>query len=830
MQPNLIKPTAVLDTERIGDLYARSNLTRMQLLYWTGRQLRPDVPLYAAPLLFTIKGSFEPNVFCTALQAVMDQSDVLRTTIQIVDDVPQQIVQPHMAAPLEIRDFSAEADAKTAVHRWFQEIITTPFNMQQSLVQFALAKISPNEHLWLMNQHHVIADAASAFFIYEVVARTYEYLLNPEAKITIPTITPFQVYRDYEREYRDSSHFQRADRFWQKRLNQDVTPLNFFGQRRTKKGTRSARLNIELDEARTNQLLALAKTEEFRDLTEELTMFNILAALFFSLVYHLTGNEHLTFLAPMHNRPTQAFRQTTGLLMELCPFVVDIEPNETPASLVQKMKLQTRGVMRFAQYGSSISLNSKAHDIMFNYHRRPLLTFNEQPVVHQHLYTGHSSDSFALHIHEFEGSGTLKLKFDFHQDIFSEEQQETAVAMFHTLLDQFVKDLHHPLLDVQMPYSATSTTANLSEHIATDATTTYVPPRDRLELDLKNIWEGILGTPRIGIYDNYFDLGGTSWQAMNLFAEIEKLTGNYLPLATLVEASTIAALADKLRSQADGDDWPTLVPIQEGSPEQTPLYLVHGGGGHVLIFTKLARHLPATQPVYAFQAQGLDGETQPIASIEEMAAHYVEALLNQQPQGPYQLGGYSMGGAVAFEMAQQLVARGHQVDFVGIIDTPAQHPSLKWVRLATKLTARLMHFSPEKEQQLFIKNRHRVWVGFRQIMANQKNRLVKKAVHHKPQSAAHTEQREDFRVQKITQINNRAYFCYVPKPYSGAVTLFKSTEGYRDIYRDTKDPQMGWQRVTTGVDVRLLLGNHNQIMDEPFVQALADAFIDVLKS
>jgi hypothetical protein len=80
----------------------------------------------------------------------------------------------------------------------------------------------------------------------------------------------------------------------------------------------------------------------------------------------------------MHNRPTQALRQVVGLLMEICPFAVDIDPDESFASLVQKLKAQTRGVMRFTQHGSSISLKNKAHDLMFNYHTRPLLTFNGQ--------------------------------------------------------------------------------------------------------------------------------------------------------------------------------------------------------------------------------------------------------------------------------------------------------------------------------------------------------------------------------------------------------------------------------------------------------------------
>ncbi|MCA9942705.1 MAG: alpha/beta fold hydrolase [Anaerolineales bacterium] len=830
MQADLMTQTAESNNAAANDLYARSNLTRMQMLYWTGYQLRPDVPLYAAPLVFEITQALNVDHFCAAIQSAMDQSEVLRSVIQIVDGVPQQVVRPQVAAPLIIKDFTAEENPKETARDWLLKIANTPFDPFASLVQFALAKVGPEAYLWLQNQHHIIADATSSFYVYKVIARNYERLVAPNEEIPAVPIASFEEYREYERNYRDSTQFERAKKHWQQKLDKDVEPLRFFGQPGSKKSTAINRIELKLDSERTAKLFAMAEQAEFRDLTMELTMFNLLAALFFALVHHLTGNERLAFITPMHNRPTQAMRETIGLLMELCPFVVEIEQNETLATLIQKLKKQTRGVMRFSQYGSSISLQNKAHDLTFNYHSRPSLTFNGQHIRHEHLDIDHSSESFGLHIHEFDGSGTLILKFDFHSDIFTEAQAETAVQMFTALLDTFLVDLEQPLAEIDLPWSALQPDVHQPEaNLSVAKQHVFVPPRDRLELDLKNMWEAVLGVARIGIHDNYFDLGGTSWQAMNLFAEIEKLTGHYLPLATLVQAGTIAELADILRHQSGTEAWPTLVPIQEGAADQQPLYLVHGGGGHVLVFTKLARHLPDAQPVYAFQAKGLDGKTRPFTSVEEMAAHYVEALLTHQPEGPYQLGGYSMGGAVAFEMAQQLTARGHQVSFVGIIDTPAQHPALKWVRVATKWTARLLSLPPEREQMMFIKNRNRFWVGWRQLLANQVNRFRSNGNPQRAKRGVDDHNQEDVRVQKITMINNRAYYCYVPSRYPGVVTLFKSTEGYRDIYRDTQDPLMGWQRVSKSVDVHLLVGNHNEIVDEPHVQALAEAFIKALK-
>ena len=88
MQPNLALETADSQTRSTGDLYTRSNLTRMQMLYWTGRQLRPEAPLYAAPLVFSIQGCLDQDKFYAALQTVMDQSDALRTVIELEDGVP----------------------------------------------------------------------------------------------------------------------------------------------------------------------------------------------------------------------------------------------------------------------------------------------------------------------------------------------------------------------------------------------------------------------------------------------------------------------------------------------------------------------------------------------------------------------------------------------------------------------------------------------------------------------------------------------------------------------------------------------------------------------
>lgn len=197
-----------------------------------------------------------------------------------------------------------------------------------------------------------------------------------------------------------------------------------------------------------------------------------------------------------------------------------------------------------------------------------------------------------------------------------------------------------------------------------------VAPKDDLERALAAIWQAVLGLDAVGREDNFFDLGGHSLRAIRLMAEIKNDLGLDLPLATLLRAPTIAQLAEVVRARQAGDAWSPLVPIQCNGGAK-PFFCVAGGGGSVLYFQGLARHLSEEQPFYGLQAKGLDGEAAPFERVEEMAACYLDAIRSVQPQGPYRLGGHCFGAIVAFEMAQQLLKRGEQVESLIVLNVPA---------------------------------------------------------------------------------------------------------------------------------------------------------------
>jgi len=197
----------------------------------------------------------------------------------------------------------------------------------------------------------------------------------------------------------------------------------------------------------------------------------------------------------------------------------------------------------------------------------------------------------------------------------------------------------------------------------------FVAPREPLELKVAAVWEAVLGVRPVGVKDNFFDLGGHSLLAVRLAVLLEKETGQRVPLANILRGPTVEQLAGLLRREAPHGAFSPLVPIQP-SGARPPLFCVPGAGGNVIYLYNLARHLGPDQPFYGLQGVGFEGEAPPQRSAGEMAAHYLRFIESFQPGGPYFLGGHSLGGWVAYEMAQQLMRRGRQVGLVAIVDTP----------------------------------------------------------------------------------------------------------------------------------------------------------------
>jgi amino acid adenylation domain-containing protein len=202
---------------------------------------------------------------------------------------------------------------------------------------------------------------------------------------------------------------------------------------------------------------------------------------------------------------------------------------------------------------------------------------------------------------------------------------------------------------------------------------TYVPPRTALEREMAQIFERILNVRPIGVQDDFFAAGGHSLKVLGLIGEVQRVFGVALPLVNVYQRPTVAQLCEWLESANCGQTALSdgVVPIQIGDGSQAPLFLVHGQGGGISSFFLLAKALGAEETVYGLQAFGYESAAEPLTSIQEMAARYVEEMRRAVPQGPYRLAGWSFGGTVAFEMARCLEQLGERVEWLGLFDA---HP------------------------------------------------------------------------------------------------------------------------------------------------------------
>ena len=153
------------------------------------------------------------------------------------------------------------------------------------------------------------------------------------------------------------------------------------------------------------------------------------------------------------------------------------------------------------------------------------------------------------------------------------------------------------------------------------------------------IWQRVLQLSSVRVDDDFFDLGGDSSLALQLFNEIAQVCDREIPPVTIYQARTITALA-ALLEQPVPPRFPSLVLLKAGA-KQLPVFLAHGLGGTVMDFFQLARCIESHHPIYGMQAMGMDGLDEPLERVEDMAQFHLDAIRELQPYGPYLLVGYS---------------------------------------------------------------------------------------------------------------------------------------------------------------------------------------------
>lgn len=335
----------------------------------------------------------------------------------------------------------------------------------------------------------------------------------------------------------------------------------------------------------------------------------------------------------------------------------------------------------------------------------------------------------------------------------------------------------------------------------------FIAPWTPTENDLSTIWTDVLNIHPIGIRDNYFELGGTSFQAVELFAKIEQFFGKRLALTCLLEAPTIEELARLIDSNSEDSSETgkasSVVSLNTSNSLTPPLFLIHPGGGEVLLYRNLAQRLQSITSVYGIKPLSRNGYPMMQTQIPQMAAYYIEQIRSIQPEGPYLLGGFCSGGAIAFEMALQLQQQGFSVPLVALMNT-----------VNTK----------EKQKQ---EQAQPGWSRLRAWRQNLKIRL--KDLLYKYYLATSEQAPKFIRRQSVYSICSVAAETYIPtRQFKGKLLLFKSKEVMFNLSHPwsstaTFDPLLGWgEWATFGVKVYENEGDFVGMLQEPLVKDMSE--------
>ncbi|MEO8231842.1 MAG: amino acid adenylation domain-containing protein [Ignavibacteriota bacterium] len=344
-------------------------------------------------------------------------------------------------------------------------------------------------------------------------------------------------------------------------------------------------------------------------------------------------------------------------------------------------------------------------------------------------------------------------------------------------------------------------------------------PETPTEIILYEIWKKLLGIKTLSIIDNFFELGGHSILAAQMFTEFEKETGKRIPLATLFSAQTIRQLAKIIDGNETEQRWSPLVEIKKGNQKTVPLFLIHGAEGNILLYRELAINLNHEQTVYGLQSRGLDGSDHIIDNIEEMAIDYIEAIKKAQSTGPYNIGGYCMGGTVAFEIAQQLRNNGDEVKNLFMLETYnvcfSENKVSTENSTADKIENIKFHFDNIKrlsgsDKVKFIRQKAEVLKRRTIAKINSLTDRIGINVKDNPGTSKKT--------FKVRDINEKAQAEYKPKGYNGKTILLKPIVSYSS----EPDPNFGWDKLIKGeFKVYNLNLSPRGMLIEPFVKETA---------
>lgn len=787
----------------------RVPLSEAQLRLWELEAHQAPHSIHSFAIAYDLRGQLHPGPLEQAIQAVAARHDALRMRIITVGDAPFLQVSPLGSSILDVRDCSTQGDDREKLLR--QEA-THPLSLVVGPAwRCVLLQFAEDDSVLFLQFHHIIADRWSAAIFVGDLGTAYRAALEGQAAFSDeppPSLAhALQQHQQFPRDPEIDSQLTYWKNLFSNAPQMLEIPSSHSGEAFS--GYEGNRIEANLDANSVAVLKALAAEHST-------TIFSVLLAGFAVMLRAHTGQEDMVICTPMTGRHRAGTRGVIGYFNNIIPLRLDLSGDPSFASLVGRMASQA--LAAYAHQDVPLRMISELPELaglrlsrcLFALQNIPGLNLQIPGVVADHRDIANGSANFDLSLFLEEKDGRLLILLEYKTSVMDAALAQGLMARFLECLQRVAAQPGACLS--QFPRYSRPGLVDSPQAAAPKADGKSAAVDSHLEQKMINIWRELFSDSKQAIHaeSQFFELGGDSMRAARLFGRIETEFGQELPLATLFEAPTPRQLVQRMCDKEWVAPWKSLIPVCAAG-SRPPLFCVGGGGGNVVSFRIVADCLHSDQPVYCLQAKGLRKGDLPFSSVEEMAAHYLDAVRPVVPHGPYLLTGHSFGALVAYEMAQRLVEQGEEVSLLALIDYPGPDVRLTrmdWIRYHLISLSML----PMRERIRYI-SRGLSW-RFQTAKAKRRIRIAQNAAGG-----------DDFRARwssiDVLEQSMRAIRNYQIKPFPGCVTLFRGRHSNPSM---VIDPQGGWGRVALeGVDLIEVPGGHLSIFKEPHIRELGAA-------
>ena len=421
---------------------------------------------------FDIRGPIDVEKFRHALGDIVRANDAMRSVIEVVEGVPQQRVLDYQRLPLEFLDFSSDRDSLKRCEEEIERRTARHIDLSRANFDTALIKLEPSRHIWFFNQHHLFTDIKSIELIFKEVSKRYWIHTTPESSqedVEASELPQFANYLAMEHRKQEHSQVTSQDEF--------ARQISFYHRTIRARQTPAYRVEKILSRIETGRLRRLAAQPGFSTLSQELSLFNIIATAFSAYLYRVSDIEEITVGCPVHNRATLDLKKTIGLFIELFPLELVVDPEDTFVSLHEKVENAAFEHLKMASSSKSLAKAVRGYNVVMNYITAEFADFATIPCEAYWLHNHHMDPQHDLRfqIMDFGGDGELRFCFDINKELMDQEQGSAALSHFINVFDALLSAPESRISETRLSseaeardlikeFSSTHITKSVSEH------------------------------------------------------------------------------------------------------------------------------------------------------------------------------------------------------------------------------------------------------------------------------------------------------------------------------------------------------------------------------